>query len=154
MKKLFLLAIICVPVLSTSSFALVRLGVKGGVNLANVTSDANIPWIIADLKLKPGFISGVSAEIAIPLSGFTVRGELLYVQKGTKYSTELEDVRVNEDEVVFAPFLVLKTPAPLFFQVGPEFGINVRDNIDIEGRSYDSNGHWKTTSISMNFGAG
>jgi hypothetical protein len=157
MKKVLLLAILCGFIFTTSSFALVRLGVKGGVNFANVNADFPAQVVKPDFKTRTGFLAGVSAEVDIPMTNFGIRGDLLYTQKGTKYTVMNEDVKINEDEMVLAPFVVFYLPLPKikpFIQAGPELGINVRDNVKVGNESTDSGGHWKTTNAGLNVGAG
>jgi hypothetical protein len=148
---------------SSTSHAILRLGVKGGVNLANVDADIPNQVFTFDTKIKPGIMAGAFAEVPLMLSGgMAVRGELLYVQKGTKYKISYimsnADINVSEDELVLAPFLVWYFPVPKvspFIEIGPEFGMNVRDRITADGGpAFDSNGNWNSTNMSLNFGGG
>jgi hypothetical protein len=64
------------------------------------------------------------------------------------------------DEIVIAPFLVLRIPSggsALFFQAGPEVGMNVaaktKTTIEGEEETEDFN-NWADTNFGINFGAG
>ena len=65
----------------TASPAQIRLGVKGGVNLANVAiSDASS----YSIESRVGFFAGPTALIAIPVKGFELDASLLFDQRGVE----------------------------------------------------------------------
>lgn len=146
-------------VMTTRSYAFVYLGIKGGANFANVNAEVPGQTASVDYRVKLGAIGGAFAEVPLFASGtMSVRGELLLVEKGTKYTILDKNYKVSEDELVLAPFLLWYPQLPYlhpFLEIGPEFGINVHDHVLRSGRApYDSEGNWSSTSINLNFGAG
>jgi hypothetical protein len=157
-KHLPVLLLVCLFACSHSSFALLRLGLKGGVNLANVSMDIPNQTIPTEDVVKPGFIIGAAAEVPVsPLGDWAVRAELLYAQKGTQHKIMGQKIQVSLDELVFCPFAVYRFPLPAvkpFLEAGPEFGWNVVDKMKDDHGSWDSQGAWKDNNLSLNVGAG
>ncbi|MBU0508662.1 PorT family protein [bacterium] len=153
MKKLAILVSLLLLASYTDAFALLRLGLKAGVNLANVTVDKGE----TDYQMKPGFIAGAMGEIPVsPGGALAVRTELLYVQKGAKFTQQSKDGKLLTDELVLAPFLVFRLPTPQitpFLQAGPEFGFNTLAKKDYDGTK-DIGPHWKNNNFSINLGGG
>jgi hypothetical protein len=150
MRKIF--SLLCISLIVCSpSFALLKMGIKGGVNLADVTvSNSNVSY-----KMKPGFVGGLSAEIPVSAGGgLAVRGELLYVQKGAKFTLVNESGKLSTDELVVAPFLVYHFAIPVFLEAGPEFGFNTRAEEQYGGPTYNIGPQWKKQNVSLNVGAG
>jgi hypothetical protein len=154
MRKTILL-LIALFLFCSPSFALLKMGLKGGVNLADVTvSGSDVSY-----KIKPGFVGGLTAEIPVSASGgLAVRGELLYVQKGAEFTLLNESGKLSTDELVIAPFLVLRLVSPQitpFLEIGPEFGFNT-----LAKQQYGSSGYynissyWKKQNMSLNIGGG
>lgn len=91
----------------------------------------------------------------------------MYVQKGWKYeNSPICKATISADEIVIAPFIVLRFPPVLsgkitpFFQIGPEIGFNL--GYDVEWscdvsllNSYNTSPMpWNDINLSMNFGLG
>jgi hypothetical protein len=152
-KKLFLLLFISLFVLQTESFAFLRLGIKAGVNFAKVSvSNSN------DVSYQhlPGFSAGVQADVAL-LPSLSIRTDVLYVQKGSKFTALNESGKIKLDEFVVAPFLVLRLPLPKvipFLQIGPEVGLNTLAKEESGGTTVNAGPHWKKSDFSLNLGAG
>jgi hypothetical protein len=159
MKTRFLaIAMLMLLVGASDSYALLRVGLKAGVNLANVDA-AN-----SDKKysVKPGFSAGVMAEVPMSPGGLmAARAELLYVQKGAKSETTENNQTVNGtlkiEELVFAPFLVFYLPAPKikpFLEGGPELGLNTLAKSKDDSLTKNIGYQWKKNNFSLNLGAG
>jgi len=153
MKKLIPLLILSILVIHSSSYAFLRLGIKAGANFANVTvKNANG----ISYKMKPGFSAGAQADIAL-LPTLSVRTDLLYVQKGTKFTALNQDNKLNYDEFVVAPFLVMRFPLAKvipFIQAGPEVGLNTLAKRETAGTSHNVGPNFKKSDVSINLGAG
>jgi hypothetical protein len=138
----------------SSSYAFLRLGIKAGANFASVTvkNSSNVSY-----KMKPGFSAGAQADIAL-LPTLSVRTDVLYVQKGTKFTTPTtSDGKVKLDEFVVAPFLVMRFPLAKvipFVQAGPEIGLNTLAKEEQGGNSANASPHFKKSDFSINLGAG
>jgi hypothetical protein len=144
---------------SVSAFAGPNFGIKGGANFANVRVDVPVDVESISYTDRTGIIAGVFGELLVPVvSNLSLRGDLLYVQKGTKYNFLDSDVTVSEDEITFAPYLAYSltsiTRIQPFIEVGPELGVNVRDRTTVNGHAHGSGGAWNAMNLSINFGAG
>jgi hypothetical protein len=169
MIAVILLACVCAgPVLAQQK--VVDFGIKGGINVANLTSDPEI---------KPEFENylrpGGGATVGFPVApGFALDVDFLYMQKGAKHG----DIQAEVDQAVFKgdimyrldyfvinPMLrfapITQGPTP-FFVVGGEIGFltsakgvldgtvngqNIEDDRDIK----DS---FETVDFGLDFGAG
>jgi hypothetical protein len=163
MKRLITMAAIAVLVCTSSSSALIRLGVKGGINFADIRiSNANDSLKVA-YKRTPGVILGASADVAIAPS-VGLRTELLYVNRSTKY--DVKDARgvvtgsgtLKLNEMTLAPFLELRYPLPgglmPFLEVGPEIGLRTLLKANQGGQNQTLEQTWKKGNFSVNAGAG
>jgi hypothetical protein len=141
-------------------------GVKGGLNLANMSVD---PSNNVSYGMRTGILVGGNVEFALSSNDkITLRGEALYVMKGTKATYTVNGMDVKEtdktDELVLAPFLVIRFPSEgftPFIQAGPELGLNVTHSYKAEGtqngQTQSQSGDlkdWGSTDFSLNFGAG
>jgi hypothetical protein len=89
MKRL--ISVLALGVLiSAYSFAQVGLGIKGGLNIANV-SGTDVP---PGSKTLTGFAAGGYLEISLPLL-FTIQPEILYSQKGFTYDENVFGTNVK-----------------------------------------------------------
>ena len=77
MKKLILCAILMIAGITNSNAQIVKFGVKGGVNFANL--DGGPEGI--DYKSKTGFHAGAVAEIKI-LPNFAIQPEAMFSSQG------------------------------------------------------------------------
>ncbi|WP_109301117.1 porin family protein [Aquimarina sp. AU474] len=139
MKKLFLLAIAVIGFTFTSSAQDIKLGVKGGVNFANVTGDV-------DFDSRTGFHIGGVLQISV-LETFAIQPELLYSAQGA----ELGDIDFNIDYLNVPILAKLKFAKFLSVEAGPQLGfvVNEGDNVnDIE--SFDFSG---AVGAGVEFGA-
>jgi hypothetical protein len=165
MKKWFLLLVLITAFgLCNAAWARVALGVKAGVNLANMTVSGTDAESNVKYSIRPGLMLGGTIEAPLIASNkLTVRGEVLYVMKGSKLSKDtpvLTFKRTDDvDELVFAPFLVyrFRSPGPtLFVNAGPEFGFNVNKKYKTTGSISNSGTipDWSNMNLSLNAGAG
>ena len=159
MKRLvcsaLLLVLLAAPQVQAQSF---DLGVKGGVNLANVST--NIPTI-EDIKTSnTGFVGGAFLGIGLG-SVFSIQPELLYSQKG--FSAEEGDLEASlNTNYLEIPLLVkanldagLLRPA---IYAGPVLSFETSCNFSLAGISEDCDvgddfTERKTTEWGLDFGA-
>ncbi len=168
MKKLFTLAVIATAMwFAQSANAQVKFGLKGGVNLTNISvSDGDA--LKDNIKNQTGFFIGPTAVVTLPVVGLGLDASLLYDQRTAKikgiYYTEnnvLEDKEL-EDKVkmqqVVIPINVrygvgLGTLASGFIFAGPQFGFNVGDKkTEVIKNIFE----WEREAVnfSLNFGVG
>jgi hypothetical protein len=141
-------------IMPTYGWALLRVGLKAGVNLADVqASHSHVSY-----SIKPGFSAGAMAEVPISPGGLmAARAELLYVQKGAKTEDLGQKGKLLIDEVVFAPFLVFYLPSVHirpFLEGGPEFGLNTLAKSKTDGAARNIGPQWSNNNTSLNLGAG
>ncbi|HEY6953385.1 MAG TPA: porin family protein [Bacteroidota bacterium] len=70
-------ALVLVAIFAGLSYSQIGLGIKGGVNFANVSGADAAP----NSKTRTGFAAGAYLEISLPML-FTIQPEILYSQKG------------------------------------------------------------------------
>ena len=167
MKRVLWFTLMALLVFSTPLWAASAFGVKGGLNLANIAEDPEPEGV--SIGIRTGIAVGGSVEIPLtPTNKLTLRGEVLYVMKGTKLSGTEADYdfksTITVDELVVAPFLVFRFPSQgftPFLQFGPEVGLNVthkyKSEVTINGVSTSGSGNlddWASTNFGLNIGAG
>jgi hypothetical protein len=173
MKRILVLALLAVLVLSLSAFAAeagkkmpMAAGIKAGISLANATgSDATITGGDKKMKLGLGF-GGFFAFT--PMKSFTIQPEVLYVQKGVKYNetggSEKLTYKVDYLEVPvlfkFTPEMQNSKIAPTLF-AGPFLGFLMTAKEKLEGAAdpadnYDDDvkDYMKSTEFGITFGGG
>lgn len=116
MKKLVVL-VIAVLVSSMSFAQEIDLGVKAGVNFANISD-------VTDTSSKTGFHAGAFAGLKFS-DKIGVQADLLYSQQGAKFDGGEFDLTYVNVPVVLKYYLV----KGLNIQLGPQFGFVVDDNI-------------------------
>lgn len=85
MSRAAIIAFACACVAGSVSAMNVSLGVKGGVNLANVRLEEDMEG----KKMLPGVVAGLSLELK-PVEMFSIQPEVLFAQKGFKFEIEEE----------------------------------------------------------------
>jgi hypothetical protein len=158
------LALLLVSLLASPGFSGIKLGVKGGFSLADLTFKPELTD--SPLTSKAGAVGGISLNVGIA-SFFSLQPEVLYVQKGTKGSDTVEGVEITgkyELDYVEVPLLLNFSFAkegssfvPSIF-AGPYAGFNARAKIKVTeaGESYseDFKDEVKDTDFGLTFGIG
>lgn len=175
MKKLFM-ALACALSLGAAlpAQAQVKFGVKGGLNVTNMTFTKDI----FDASNKAGFFIGPMVKVSLPL-GFSVDAAALYDQKSAKVTyqyTEISTGQPSEDAVgeydgwqnvkqqsINIPVnlryaIGLGSMANVFFFAGPQWGFNIGHK-NYGTRSYGGEGNqnffsFKDSNFSINVGLG
>ena len=144
MKKVLLSAVAVMAFMSVSAQE-TRFGVKAGVNLSNLTGDAE------DAKSLVGFQVGGFAEIKLT-EKFAIQPEVLFSTQGAKfegtdgdsdYNTKLNYINVP----VLAKYFVTEA---FTVEAGPQIGFLVSAKDDGE----DTKDYYKSVDFGFNFGAG
>jgi hypothetical protein len=163
MKRVILL-VIAIALVAGQVWAGPAFGIKGGLNLANVSEDPAANGV--SYGIRTGIAVGGNIEFALtPSNNLTIRGEAMYEMKGTKTSGTIQGVdwkgTVSVDEIVLAPFLVIRFPSQgftPFLQAGPELGLNVTHKVKTEATGYASSTDdlkdWSGVNFGLNIGAG
>ena len=119
MKKLLFVSLFLAGVaFSHTASAQVQfsLGIKGGVNFANINvSDARATW-----DGKTGFHGGAFALIKV--TAFAVQPELIFSQQGSTVKINGQDLDANFNYMNVPVMLKFYLPLGLNLQMGPQFG--------------------------------
>ena len=113
MRKMILLAAV-LAVSASAAFSQASFGVKGGLNLSNVTN--------SDADMKMGYYGGLFGEYQVN-DFFGVAGELLYSNQGTKGKEEGVDITINMNYLNIPVLAKLYIAEGLSLDVGPQFGL-------------------------------
>lgn len=159
MKKILMLLFAAVA-LSLPSQAQVKFGLKGGLNLTNLSLGESIG---NNLKSREGFHIGPTVKIGLPVPGLSVDASALYDQRSAKVSVtrgvsgaEVESTLKSQSLQV--PINIryavgLGSVANLFAFAGPQFGFNLGDK---NKKILDDAANWtlRSSNVSANLGIG
>lgn len=152
MRKLSLIIIICFFgfTIQSSAQAGFRLGVKGGLNFANVNSDLNT-------DNKTGYHAGAFATLKF--TKLAVQPEVIFSKQGSSLQVDGEDLESNYSYINIPVMVKLYLLGGLNLQVGPQFGFLAsakQDIFDINGAktTADYKDELKGSEVSLGLGAG
>lgn len=172
MKKALLPAVVLLMFFSSTTFAQLpfKLGVRAGLNLANLSFDPDLPSGV-DKSSHTGFKFGAMAELGfIPM--FAIQIEPMYVQGGAELSGPLfnDGFQLVNGKITYKlsyleiPILLkLKIPTPggirPYVFAGPNIGILLSSNETDEPNGYQSSDmdfkdYTSSTNFGIDFGAG
>ena len=146
--------------LSLPSQAQVKFGLKGGLNLTNLSLSESIG---NNLKSKEGFHIGPTVKIGLPVPGLSVDASALYDQRSAKVSVtrgvsgaEVESTLKSQSLQVpinIRYAVSLGSVANLFAFAGPQFGFNLGDK---NKKILDDAANWtlRSSNVSANLGIG
>lgn len=132
--------------IATISQAQVRIGLKGGVNLANLTGD------VSNNKMKIGFNAGVIAKFSVT-DAFSIQPEILYSNQGTQVEEGDMDIKMHLNYVNI-PIMFQYNIAGFFLETGPQAGILASAKGKAEGESADIKELFKGIDFGWGIGAG
>lgn len=138
-KKIALFAVVALMAVSAS--AQLKFGVKGGVNLSNVSGDVD------QNKMKIGFMVGGFANYAIN-DQLAIQPELMFAQAGCKYDVD-GDPKLELNYIVL-PVMVKYSFGAINLQAGPQFGYLLSAKEDGD----DVKEFLKSIDLGLNIGAG
>lgn len=156
-RVLTLMIVVASCIFATNAHAQVKFGVKGGLNVTNMSFSKDV----FDASNKTGFFIGPMVKITVPIVGLSFDAAALYDQKeadvkytGTNNEYFSENVKQKSINI---PVNIrygwgLGSLANVFLFAGPQWGINVGDkNFKwTTGSSYSL----KKSNFSVNVGAG
>lgn len=178
MKKVIALVALMVSFMfATNAAAQIKFGVKGGLNVTNMTFTRDV----FDASNKTGFFIGPMVKVSLPL-GFSVDAAALYDQRSAKVEYMYAEVKKIDDgdfeygeveqphesdaaagtvnvkqKAIVIPVNLryavgLGSMANIFVFAGPQWGFNVGD------KDYNTNTHniyhFKDSNFSVNVGLG
>lgn len=156
MKKIFALAVLVLSMVAATANAQVKLGVKGGLNVTNMSLDKSV----VDASNRAGWFIGPTVKISLPITGLSFDASALYDQREAKVTDGSDDdvysVNIKQQSIQI-PINVrygigLGSMASVFAFAGPQFGFNLgSDKTLVENYSEWT---WKKSNISINLGLG
>ena len=126
MRKIFLAMTILLPL-----FSLAQIGIKAGLNFANVTNASDI-----NADHSTGFLAGIF--LAPPSKGvISSRTELLYSRQGYNYKTGTNTGTVNLDYIMLPQLMSINITKFFSIQAGAQiaFLINAKADSSTDGTS-------------------
>ena len=149
MKHYRFLILVLLLALSHSVQAQVKFGVRGGVNL----SDVSLSSSALKSSNRLGYFIGPTVKVSIPIAGLGVDGSVLYSQMDARLkSTDVSSEQSVKQQTIDLPVNVrytigLSKVASVFFYAGPQFSFNV-------GSKHQGDWEWKNSTKSANLGVG
>jgi opacity protein-like surface antigen len=150
MRKL--IAIVAVSLMTMTAAAQIDFGVKGGLNVSNISLNGDLTKNLKG-ENQAGFFIGPTMKVTLPIVGLGFDVSALYDQKSSKVA----GVSVKQKAIVVPINLRygvgLGDLATVYGFAGPQFGFNVGDkDYDIESNTLDYN--LKSSNLSLNLGVG
>jgi hypothetical protein len=146
MKKVFLL-IVCAASFAAAQ-AQVKLGVKGGLNLANLVGPD-----VEDNSMKLGFHLGGFANI--PLADkFSFQPELVFSAQGAKFEDPGDDIKYRLSYINIPLLGQYNDPSCFYAETGPQIGFLLAAKAKDDGNTNDVKDSFKTLDFAWAFGAG
>lgn len=141
MKKIFSILLVAVCLFTTNNAqAQIKLGVKGGLNLANIDFKGLANNVKAENR--NGFFIGPMVDINVPIIGIGIDGALLYAEKGTKFTNITTNTQTTNNQKTIEVPVNLKysigmgSLASIFLAAGPNFSFDI-NNDNLSNDLYD-----------------
>jgi len=139
-------------IFTVNARAQVQFGVKGGLNLTNVSLSSDV----FDTENRVGFFVGPTLKFALPIGGLGIDVAGLYDQKNLKIAGESITQKSVLVPVNLRLNLGLGSTAAIYLAAGPQLGFNVGDDEfnwkDTD--TYDRTFRLKNSAFSVNLGGG
>lgn len=146
MKKIILSAV-AIMAFGFANAQDVKFGVKGGLNVANLSGDVN------DNSALVGFHVGGFAEIKVS-DKFAVQPELLFSTQGAKFDEGGSDVKFNLSYLNIPVMAKYFAAEKFSLEAGPQIGFLMSAKAKGDGGSIDIKDEMKSIDFGVNFGAG
>ncbi|MDE6808185.1 MAG: porin family protein [Prevotella sp.] len=149
MKKIIISLVAIVAMYATPSMAQLNFGVKGGLNVTNMSIDHST----LEKSNHAGFFIGPTAKFKLPLIGLGFDAAVLYDQRDAKVNRESITQKSINVPINLRYTLGLGDLAGVYFAAGPQFGFNMGNKI-FDIKSTTENLSLKKSNFSINLGAG
>lgn len=126
MKKVFLCAAVAIMSFATAQSQEVRLGIKGGYNMATLTGDG-----VDDASSRSSFHIGGLVEVPVS-ERFSIQPEVLYSSQGAEYTGTLTGV---DDSKITAKLDYIQVPIMAKFYAAEGFAIEAGPQIGFLAKS-------------------
>lgn len=153
MKKYITLLIVAACMLSIPANGQIRFGVKGGVNITDL-SLKNIPDNFSASN-RTGFILGPTMDIKIPLLGFGLDASVLYSSQKAHISSKDNGSRNISQKGIDIPVnlkynIGFSKLIGIYFAAGPNFFFDMSKNEKFEGVKFKK----ENVRVGLNLGGG
>ncbi len=149
MKKIFFLtAMLTGSLLIKAQKAHVELGLKGGLNVATLSSPA---YNSIDSRISANF--GGLAHIHLSKE-IAIQPELLFSGQGAKQTKEGKEFKTNLNYLQIPVLLQYLIGTGFRLETGPQFGFLLSANSKVDNVTTDVNYAYKTMDVAWVFGAG
>ncbi|AXY74944.1 PorT family protein [Paraflavitalea soli] len=145
MKKIFLMVLCAASFLAGQ--AQVKLGVKSGFNLANISGD------VSNNDMKLSFHVGGFANIPL-VDRFSLQPEFVFSRQGAKFDDEGDDTKLRLNYLNVPVLGQYNDPSGFYAETGPQFGFLINAKVKEDGRVHGVSSAYKSLDISWAFGAG
>ena len=149
MKKIFVMMTVACLAFAMPSQAQVKFGLKGGLNLTSLSTDADNAF-----SNQAGFFVGPTVKFTLPIVGLSVDASALYDQRQAKLKDTDENFKAQSIQI---PINVrygvgLSSLVNVFAFAGPQFGFNLGD----KDKMINNVKAWtlKSSNLSGNVGIG
>lgn len=149
MKKIFTTLLMVVALMTvTTANAKVKFGVKGGLNVTNMSFSEEV----INKDNQTGFFIGPSLKFTLPIVGLGIDASALYDQRDAKIDNEKISQKSINIPINVRYNFGFSSVAGVYVAAGPQFGFNVGDKSfsDLTSGSYKL----KDSNFSVNLGAG
>lgn len=152
MKKVFtILAFAAAMLTATSAKAQVKFGLKGGLNVTNMSLSSDV----VDKSNQTGFFIGPTVKVTLPIVGLGVDVAALYDQRDAELNGESVKQKNINIPINLRYGIGLGSLASVYLAAGPQFGFNVGDkSFGLDTDEYESTFQMKKSNFSVNVGAG
>jgi len=133
--------------------AQVKLGVKGGLNITNMSLNSDI----VSSSNRTGFFIGPTLKFTLPVVGLGIDAAALYDQREAKSDDKTIKSQSLNIPINLRYIIGLGSIAGIYFAAGPQFGFNVGNkNIYTENDLNATKTTWnfKDSNFSINLGTG
>jgi hypothetical protein len=148
MKKILLIGILGLIYSAAQSQAKVAIGIKGGLNFANVNTSS----VGAAYNSRTGYHLG--AFTLIKFSKIGIQPEIVFSRQGSSISATGTSADWQYDYLNIPVILKLYTVAGINIQVGPQFGFLSSATQTLGGSTTDIKNNLKGSDISLAMGLG
>ena len=151
MKRIITLVVLAVAMTMTVQAQGIKFGLKGGLDIVNLSFDKNV----FDTSNKLGWFIGPSLKVSLPVPGLGVDIAALYDQK----KSEVNNETITQKSIIVpvnARFSFgVGSAASIYLAAGPQFGFNVGDDeFKWTTNGVENTFQLKKSAFSLNFGAG
>ena len=153
MKKIMMLLLAAIA-LSMPSQAQVKFGLKGGLNLTNISDfSLNAQGLENAVKNKAGFFIGPTVKFTLPIVGLGIDAAALYDQREAKTNDQTIKSQSIQIPINARYGFGIGSIAEIFAFAGPQFGFNIGDKTK---NLYNDVAQWtlKSSNFSVNLGIG